>query len=584
MGLLIDDNEFVLAINEAAELSSGTQLRKLFVSLLISGSVSRPVLVWNQTWKYLSDDIIYYRRSELHIPRITMTDEELQTFCLIEIEKLLQANGKSLRDFAGMPLPNVNLVSQFSNSLVLRELEYDISVMLEEHDSNFPKLNEEQKSIYDRIIHCVTNKEHGLFFIYGFGRTGKTFLYRLLSAKLRSQRRIVINVASSGIASLLLPGGKTAHSMFGIPIELNEDTICRIPKDSPKADLIRLAELIIWDEAPMTNKLVLPVIPKASRAEIVMASINSSILWKHFEVLTLTKNMRLESATNQSNLEELKRFSDWILQIGEGRIGTIINEKLLVQIPNEFLIFPSDNPIDDIINAIYPDIVRNFDDTGFFQDRAILAPTVEIVEEINDHIVQLLLGTEKEYLSADSICGSDAYCDVDVDWINTEFLNQIKCSGLPNHSLKLKKGVPIILLRNIDPTGGLCNGTRLIVRDLGTNVIGAEIVSGSHIGDKVFIPRMNLIPSDAGIPFKFQRRQFPINLCFAMTINKSQGQTLSSVGLFLRRPVFSHGQLYVAIFRVKSKDGLRILVSGEENDDSTLTHNVVFKEIFDKIL
>ncbi|RYR47125.1 hypothetical protein Ahy_A07g033068 [Arachis hypogaea] len=104
-----------------------------------------------------------------------MTDEELQTFCQIEIEKLLQANRRSLRDFAGMQLPNVNLVSQFSNSIVLRELEYDISVMLEGHDSNFPKLNEEQKSIYDRIIHCVTNKEHGLFFIYGFGGTGNFF-------------------------------------------------------------------------------------------------------------------------------------------------------------------------------------------------------------------------------------------------------------------------------------------------------------------------------------------------------------------------------------------------------------------------
>ncbi|XP_072084366.1 uncharacterized protein [Arachis hypogaea] len=192
-----------------------------------------------------------------------MTDEELQTFCLIEIEKLLQANGKSLRDFAGMPLPNVDLVSEFSNSMVLRELEYDISVMLEEHDSNFSKLNEEQKSIYNRIIHCVTNKEHGLLFIYGFGGTGKTFLYRLLSAKLRSQRRIVINVASNGIASLLLPGGKTAHSMFGIPLELNEDTICRIPKNSPKADLIRLAELIIWDEAPMTNKLAFEALDRS---------------------------------------------------------------------------------------------------------------------------------------------------------------------------------------------------------------------------------------------------------------------------------------------------------------------------------
>ncbi|XP_015945321.1 uncharacterized protein LOC107470432 [Arachis duranensis] len=283
-----------------------------------------------------------------------MAVEELQTFCLIEIEKLLQTNKKLLRDFAGMPLPNIDLVSQFSNSMVLRELEYDISIMLQEHDSNFPKLNEKQKSIYNGTIHCVTNKEHGLFFIYGFGGTEKTFLYRLLSAKLRSQRRIVIKVASSGIASLLLPGGKTTNSMFGTPLELNEDTICRIPKDSPKADLIRRAKLIIWDEVSMTNKLEFETLDRTSRVEIVMASINSSILWKHFEMLMLTKNMRLENATNQSNLEELKRFFDWILQIGEG--------------------------LDDIINAIYPDIVRNFDDTGFFQDRAILTPTVEIGE------------------------------------------------------------------------------------------------------------------------------------------------------------------------------------------------------------
>ncbi|XP_052119057.1 replication protein A 70 kDa DNA-binding subunit B-like [Arachis duranensis] len=84
-----------------------------------------------------------------------------------------------------------------------------------------------------------------------------------------------------------------------------------------------------------------------------------------------------------------------------------------------------------------------------------------------------------------SICGSDANVDIDIDWINVEFLNQIKCSGLPNHSLKLKKGVPVILLRNIDAAGGLCNGTRLIVHSLGRNVITADIVSGSNVGDRV---------------------------------------------------------------------------------------------------
>ncbi|XP_025665010.1 uncharacterized protein [Arachis hypogaea] len=566
MGFLIDDKEYVSAIKEVAELASAAQLRRLFVMLLLSGSMGRPLLVWEQTWTYLSDDILYRRRHELQYPDLTMSQDELQTFCLLEIERLLQSNGKSLRNYAGMPVPNNSLVSQFSNLMLLREL---------------------------------------------FGGTGKTFLYRVLSARLRSEKKIVINVASSGIASLLLPGGKTAHSMFNIPVDLTEDTVCQIKKDSPKAEVFRLADFIFWDEAPMTNKLafealdrtlrdimvsnsdrnkdlpfggkvvvlggdfrqVLPVIPKGSRAEIVMASINSSIIWKYCEVLQLTKNMRLAIGSEQSTAQELRSFSDWILQIGEGRCGTVVNDKLFVDIPSNLIIPVLENPVEDI----------NFCDPSFFQDRAILAPTVDNVEEINNYIVDLLPGEEKNYLSADSICGSDAYSDVDVDWITVEFLNQIRCSGLPNHLLKLKIGVPIILLRNIDPAGGLCNGTRLVMRDLGTNVIGADIVSGSNVGDKVFITRMNMIPSDTVIPFKFQRRQFPVSLLFAMTINKSQGQTLSTVGLFLRCPVFSHGQLYVALSRVRNRNGLKILLCDEGLVDAARTENVVFKKVFDKI-
>ncbi|KAL1355887.1 uncharacterized protein [Arachis hypogaea] len=621
MGFLIDDNEYVSAIKEVAELASAAHLRRLFVMLLLSGSMGRPLLVWEQTWTYLSDDILYRRRHELRYPDLTMSQDELQTFCLLEVERLLQSNGKSLRNYAGMPVPNNSLVSQFSNLMLLRELQYDTVSLSREHDADLLKLNEEQRVVYDKIIDCVSNKKDGFFFVYGFGGTGKTFLYRVLSARLRSEKKIVINVASSGIASLLLPGGKTAHSMFNIPVDLTEDTVCRIKKDSPKAEVFRLADLIIWDEAPMTNKLafealdrtlrdimvsvsdrnkdlpfggkvvvlggdfrqVLPVIPKGSRAEIVMASINSSIIWKYCEVLRLTTNMRLATGSEQSTAQELRSFSDWILQIGEGRCGAVVNDKLFVDIPSDLIIPVLENPVEDIVNTIYPNLVQNFCDPSFFQDRAILAPTVENVEEINNYIVDLLPGKEKSYLSADSICGSDAYSDVDVDWITVEFLNQIRCSGLPNHLLKLKIGVPIILLRNIDPAGGLCNGTRLVVRDLGTNVIGADIVSGSNVGDKVFITRMNMIPSDTVIPFKFQRRQFLVSLSFAMTINKSQGQTLSTVGLFLRRPVFSHGQLYVALSRVRNRNGLKILLCDEGLVDAAKTENVVFKEVFDKI-
>ncbi|XP_020997187.1 uncharacterized protein LOC107484148 [Arachis duranensis] len=470
--------------------SSGFLARKLFVSLSIALFILRFLLTRFVSRllgvTYLADDILYSRRNELQFPDLTMTEEELRTFCLVELEKLLLNNGKALKDFNGMPFPNSRLVAQYSNSMVLREMQYDFPLLVEEHDSNLPKLNVEQREAYDKIIDCVLNKRRGIFFIYGFSGIGKTFLYKLLSARLCFEKKIVINVASSGIAALLLPGGKTTHSMFGIPTELNEDTVCRISKNSPKADLIRSAKLIIWDEAPMINRLefevldrtfcdimspvfdsnrdvpfggkimilggefrqVLPVIPKASCAEIIIASINSLVLWRHF-------------------------------QIGEGQCGIMENDKNIVEIPSDLIVPIFGDPIADIVNIVYPNIVENYGSQTFFQNKAILAPTVDVVKEINNYIVAMLPGEEKEYLSVDSICGSDAYCDIDIGWITTEFLNQIKCSGLPNHSLKWKNDVPIILLRNIDPAGGLCNGTRLIVRDLGRNVISAEIVSGS---------------------------------------------------------------------------------------------------------
>nr|XP_043637043.1 ATP-dependent DNA helicase PIF1-like [Erigeron canadensis] len=93
----------------------------------------------------------------------------------------------------------------------------------------------------------------------------------------------------------------------------------------------------------------------------------------------------------------------------------------------------------------------------------------------------------------------------------------------------------------------------------------------------------SLVPSDKRIPFWFQRRQFPLSVCFAMTINKSQGQSLSNVGLYLRRPVFTHGQLYVAVSRVTSKRGLKVLISDEGGHSTNKTKNVVYKEVLQSL-
>ena len=91
--------------------------------------------------------------------------------------------------------------------------------------------------MYATVIDAVNKDEGGMFFVYGYGGTGRTYLYKTLTAYLRSNEEIVLNVASSGIAALLLEGGRTAHSRFAIPINVVEDSMCSISVDSDLAEL-----------------------------------------------------------------------------------------------------------------------------------------------------------------------------------------------------------------------------------------------------------------------------------------------------------------------------------------------------------
>ena len=111
---------------------------------------------------------------------------------------------------------------------------------------------------------------------------------------------------------------------------------------------------------------------------------------------------------------------------------------------------------------------------------------------------------------------------------------------------------PIMLIRNLSHSQGLLNGTRLKIANLGKCIIEAIITTGKHAGQSVFLPRITITPSDSGLPFDERRQQFPIRPAFAITINKSQGQTLDFIGIGIREPVFTHGQLYVALSRVRS--------------------------------
>ncbi|GFR78237.1 ATP-dependent DNA helicase pif1 [Elysia marginata] len=108
-------------------------------------------------------------------------------------------------------------------------------------------------------------------------------------------------------------------------------------------------------------------------------------------------------------------------------------------------------------------------------------------------------------------------------------------------------------MRSLKPPE-LYKGTRCVVVNCSPKVAEVEIAVGAHKGKRHFIPRIRLKPTDTQLLFKFQRRHLPLRPCFAMTINKAQGQTLKCVGLDLRQHVFTHGVLYVALLRTESKD------------------------------
>ncbi|XP_025662239.1 uncharacterized protein [Arachis hypogaea] len=595
LGLLQDDKEFIDAIKEASSWASGSYVRRLFVILLTSNNISRPEHVWDRCWHELSDDILYQQRVVMNMSELTMSDDEIKQLCLMDIDKILHSYGKTLKDYPPMPLATEVDNSLLTERVIREELNFNRDDLKKNASDMLAIATPEQRYAFDKIVTAVYCDEGGFFFVYGHGGTGKTFLWNLMSAEIRSRGDVVLNVASSGIASLLLPNGRTAHSRFKIPLNITEDSVCNIKPGSPQAMLLLKAKLIIWDEAPMVSRYcyealdkclgdimrcsptynkdlpfggkvvvlggdfrqILPVIPRGSRQDIVHSTVNSSYLWKFCQVLKLTKNMRLSVGTTASDQDETEQFGEWLLKVGDGLIGDNMDGESEICLPG---------------------------DIDFFKTRTILAPTLDIVEEVNNHLMAIIPGGEKLYLSSDSICMDEGNMESQLDLYGPELLNSINCSGLPPHKLILKVGVPVMLLRNIDQSSGLCNGTRLQVRKLGNHVIECEVLTGNNVGHIALIPRMNMVPTNETVPVRFQRRQFPIIVSFAMTINKSQGQTLSHVGLYLPRPVFTHGQLYVALSRVKSKRGLKVLLMNHVGMSANSTINVVYREVFEKIV
>ncbi|XP_074360510.1 uncharacterized protein LOC141700708 [Apium graveolens] len=444
LGLLKDDNKWHSALRENSDNVMPQQLRAMFVFILTNYHVADPQNLWANNWRPLSEDILYMKKKNSENQELTLSDHDLENYTLaclffINVEKLLNGVSKSLRDYPNMPFPEVVYMHSTSNHLIEEETSYDKSVMKEQHEKYFNSLNEEQSHVYNSVMDSINNGEGQLFFVYGSGGCGKTFLWNTLYCRLRSEGKIVFHVVSSGIAAILLPGGR---------------------------------------------------------------------------------------GKNEGENHKIAEFSSWVLNVGDGKVANIHPDNTYLDpeivIPKKILIEKFTNSVKSIIDVTYPDFVNRFTSDSYLEERTIMTPTNAIIDQVNSQVLTLTLRTTHTYLSQDSI--DDESLDTKSDYKSSfpiEYLNSINMPSIPKHESKLKVGVMVMLMRNLNQIVGLCNGTRMVLTRCLKNSVECKILTGSHACTKHLIPRIEMEPTDTNFMFVFKRIQFPLQICFAMTIDKS---------------------------------------------------------------
>ncbi|KAK9740767.1 hypothetical protein RND81_03G058500 [Saponaria officinalis] len=294
---------------------------------------------------------------------------------------------------------------------------------------------------------------------------------------------------------------------------------------------------------------VLPIIPKGKRQDIVQASIRRSYIWNECKFHILKKSMRVRN----------KMFNEWLFAMGKRKLEPKAEDDETEATHGVF-------EIETIANEI-----------------AILTLLKETTDLINNYFMSRIHTEEKLYNKCNEVSTSSTESEDQFTSYPMEYLNSLNLSGLPHHELKLKVGMLVMLLRNINPIHGLYNGTRLIITHLGKFIVEGKIITGSKIGNKVLIPRIVMTSMHSKIPFVLKWRKYPLRTCYAMTINKSQWQSLKQVDIYLLQPVFSHGQLYVVASRTTSPEGLKFYIDDKKQVYNGHTRNIVYKEVFSNL-
>nr|GEU39154.1 reverse transcriptase domain-containing protein [Tanacetum cinerariifolium] len=315
-----------VTLEESTVSATSAELRMVFAQILLYCDVTDPMKLWMKHWCAMQDDIPSKVSDATGIPDYQVNTPQLQDYILYELEMILTRFGKSVKDF-GLPLPPRDMLEDLKNKTLYG-----------------------REKLQTRSAQPISFEEgrQELLFVYGHGGTGKTFLRKTIISLERSQGKIVLAVASSGIASLLLPARRTTHSRFKLPLDLTDEYVCHAKKHSQLGDLLIATNLIIWDKAQMNDRRCFEALDRTLR-DLMSAP----------EIIFEGKTFILGGDNDQQDDEDTSQIT----------------------VPQEYCIDAGKDGLSKLINFIYDDTTLKAPTTSTLQENKLYFPNIQKLAE-----------------------------------------------------------------------------------------------------------------------------------------------------------------------------------------------------------
>ena len=400
---------------------------------------------------------------------------------MIEIETLLQQQDEKYNlEAFNLPEPNRDNIAVINHDL-LEQTNFDAAEQNAMFRERFQMFNRDQRLVFTDIKKSLDQKQGKIFFLQADGGCGKTFVFNTLLNYARSKKKVALATAASGIAAQLLTKGTTVHHRFKVPLNIHDETNLTISKHHAKAEVLKKADLIVWDEAPMQNKNImdyvdrllrdlkskpnkpfggatvvfggdfkqcLPVVLHGKKVDILTASMLAWPLWSKVKILQLTENMRVKSHENGGDTAAID-FIKFLKSIGNFTHDCVPNMPMgTVRLPKN--ITSSAKSLKELISNVFPDLEKRDtlncdDDNDYFKGRAILTCLNKHVDDINAEILKRVPGDSQTFTAVNTLLPED---NESAELIpDPTYLDNLSPNGLPPTNLEIKVGSILMCLQ-----------------------------------------------------------------------------------------------------------------------------------------